>query len=248
VQLIRTQSGFYGGARTFEQQVALYRCLAAADPEFGRELQGLKILAIQGGVLPGILTRTRPVSTLSDLQGLRIRAPTELLGVLRNMGADPVNMPMGDVYSALAKGVLDGVVAPADTLQSLHFAEVAKYFWQLAIPRGAYPGRAMSLRAWSALSEDDRQLLLRSTPVWEHAMAMETLAALRAGEEAGHRQGVQFRPVSATDQARFDALYEQEGARGAAALIRYGIQGTPVFRYARELAAGIAKDGRVQCR
>ena len=37
-------------------------------------------------------------------------------------------MPMGEVYSALAKGVIDGVVAPADTLRSLHFAEVAHYF------------------------------------------------------------------------------------------------------------------------
>ena len=48
---------------------------------------------------------------------------------------DPVNMPMGDVYSALAKGVLDGVIAPADTFKSLHFADVAGYALAMSVPR-----------------------------------------------------------------------------------------------------------------
>ena len=126
--LLRVQTGFYGGAETYEQQVAVYRCLAEASPQYARELEGLKILAVQGGILPGILTRNRPVRSLEDLKGMRIRVPTELLRVLQDLGADAVSMPMRDVYSALAKGVLDGVVAPADTLKSLHFGEVTSYF------------------------------------------------------------------------------------------------------------------------
>lgn len=126
--LIRAQAGFYGGLTTFEQQTALWRCMAAADPQFQRELHELKVLAVQGGNLPGIVTRDRPIRTLDDLSGLRLRAPSELLAVLKDLGADPIDMPMGEVYSALAKGVLDGVVAPPDTLKSLHFAEVASYF------------------------------------------------------------------------------------------------------------------------
>ncbi len=86
------------------------------------------MLAVQGGSLPGIITRDRPIRSLADLQGLRIRAPTELLTVLRELGADPVNMPMGEVYSAMTKGVIDGVIAPADTFRALHFAEVARYY------------------------------------------------------------------------------------------------------------------------
>ena len=108
------------------------------------------MLAIQGGTLPGVLSRTREVHTLDDLKGMRIRVPTELLNVMRDLGADPVTMPMGEVYSSLAKGVLDAVVAPADTLKSLHFGEVAKYYTELQVPRGAYPARAMSERRWNA--------------------------------------------------------------------------------------------------
>ena len=149
--LLRVQTGFYAGAKTFEQQVQMYRCLAADSSEYATETQGLKVLAVQGGTLPGLLSRTREVRTLSDLKGMRIRVPTELLNVMRDLGADPVTMPMGEVYSSLAKGVLDAVVAPADTLKSLHFGEVAKHYTQLEVPRGAYPARAMSERRWNAL-------------------------------------------------------------------------------------------------
>ncbi len=246
-QLIRTQAGFYDGAHTFEQQVAMYRCLAGAEPEFARELAGLKVLAIQGGTMPGIVTRTRAVSTLEDLRGLRLRAPSELLGVLRQLGADPVSMPMGEVYSALAKGVLDGVLAPADTLRALHFGEVAKFYWSLEIPRGAYPARAMELRRWLKLSPADQSLLEQSTSIWEAALAAQTRAAETAGQELGERQGVVFQKATAEDQRRFAELYDRETERSAAALTDYGIPGPAVYRYARELSAGIAATGQVRC-
>ena len=38
--LIRIQSGFYSGADSVESQVALYRCIAAANPQLAHELEG----------------------------------------------------------------------------------------------------------------------------------------------------------------------------------------------------------------
>jgi TRAP-type transport system periplasmic protein len=245
--LLRVQTGFYAGAKTFEQQVEMYRCLAADSPEYARELQGLKVLAIQGGTLPGLLSRTREVHTLGDLRGMRIRVPTELLGVMRDLGADPVTMPMGEVYSSLAKGVLDAVVAPTDTLKSLHFGEVAKYYTELRVPRGAYPARAMGERRWNALNPQEQRLLEASIPIWEAAIAKETRAAVQSGEAEGHAQQVQFIPVSAPEQKRFDELYEEDAARDADMLSRLGIDGAAVFRDARQIARGIEETGSVTC-
>jgi TRAP-type C4-dicarboxylate transport system substrate-binding protein len=245
--LIRVQTGFYAGAKTFEQQVAMYRCLVAASPEYAQELKGLKILAVQGGTLPGLLVRTREVHSLADLRGLRIRVPTELLNVMRDLGADPVTMPMGEVYSSLAKGVLDAVVAPADTLKSMHFGEVAKYFTELEVPRGAYPARAMGEKRWQALTPQEQALLEASIPVWEAALSKETRAAVRSGEVEGHAQGVQFIPIGATDQRRFDELYEEDAGRAARSLSRFDIDGSAVFNEARQIANGIEQNGRVSC-
>lgn len=244
VHLIRIQSGFYSGVRSIEQQVALYHCLADGNPEFARELEGLKVLAVQGGSLPGIITRDRPVATLEDLRGMRIRVPTELLNVMRDLGADPVNMPMGDVYSALAKGIIDGVVAPTDTFRALHFSEVARYYTPLAVPRGAYPARAMGSKRWQQLSASQREVLESSIPVWESALAEENRRALEEGWRYAEEHGVVEVPISAADQARFDALYAQEAQRNAARLSRYGIDGTAVLAQAR---ASVGPDGSVSC-
>ena len=231
--LLRIQTGFYTGARTIEDQVALYRCMEAAEPEFGRELEGLHVLAVQGGVLPGIITRERAIRSLDDLKGLRIRAPTELLTVLRALGADPVNMPMGDVYPALAKGVIDGVVAPPDTFQSLHFAEVARYFVAIDIPRGAYPSRAIGERRWLALSEADRQVLTESARVWEAALAEENRKAVEVGRQAAIKAGVVFTRIGAADQLRFDRAYNRGAESSVGHLLRYGIDGRRAFQIAR---------------
>lgn len=245
--LIRAQAGFYGGLTTFEQQTALWRCMAAADPQFGRELHQLKVLAVQGGNLPGIVTRDRPIRTLADLRGLRLRAPSELLSVLKDLGADPIDMPMGEVYSALAKGVLDGVVAPPDTLKSLHFAEVAKYFNTIKIPRGAYAARAMGERRWRTLTEDQRALLERSSEVWEQALAAELLVANQVGLEAGREHHLEFHDMPADEQARFNAIYERDGEARARALTRFGIDGMPTYRLARSVAAQVTDDAGIHC-
>jgi TRAP-type transport system periplasmic protein len=243
--LIRTQSGFYSGVATVPAQVALYRCLEAMDPQVGRELQGLKVLAVQGGSLPGIVTRDRPIRSLADLRGLRLRAPSELLTVLDRLGADAINMPMADVYSALAKGVIDGVVAPADTIAALHFGEVAKHFSTIAIPRGAYPARAMGMDRWEHLSAAHRQVLEESTAVWEKALADEVEAAADRGIAAAHARNIQITGMPAAEQARFDRLYLEDAEANARALDRFGIDGEAAFAIAR---ASVAGPGRILCR
>ena len=245
VHLIRIQSGFYSGAATIESQVALYRCMAAGNPQFEHELEGLKILAVQGGSLPGIVTRDKPVRSLDDLKGMRIRVPTELLNVMRDLGADPVNMPMGDVYSALAKGVIDGLVAPTDTFRALHLSEVSKYYTRMRVWRGAYPARAMGAKRWNSLSEAQRAVLDAGIPVWEQALAEENRRALEEGWKLAEQTGVVAHDLSAADQLRFDELYLREAEANAQSLERYGIDGMKVFRMSR---ASVGADGLVTCR
>jgi TRAP-type C4-dicarboxylate transport system substrate-binding protein len=241
--MLRVQSGFYSGVATIDDQVAVYDCLAARFPEFGRELQGLHVLAVQGGNFPGVLTRTRPVRSLADFKGLRLRAQSDAIDVLRELGADPVNMPMGEVYSALAKGVIDGVVAPADTIKSLHFAEVAHHFTTIRFSRGAYPARAMSDAAWRRLPPDLRQLLAGAKPVWENALNRQLLAAEKAGVDYASGHGVEMIALPAADQRRFDALYNRFALDQARDLADFGLEGEPVFHEAQRLIAG----GMVRC-
>ena len=202
------------------------------------------MLAVQGGSLPGIITTDKPVHSLDDLVGLRLRAPTELLTVLSELGVDAISMPMNDVYSGLAKGMLDGVVAPLDTFRSLHFADVAKYYANLEVTRGAYPARAMRLERWQQLDPELQQVLEEATFVWEAALSRQTQVAQQEGLELAVQEGVQITDIAPSEQARFDAQYLLEAERNAAALDQYGIDGRSVLAVAR---ASVTDNGTIVC-
>ncbi|HEU5134106.1 MAG TPA: TRAP transporter substrate-binding protein DctP [Steroidobacteraceae bacterium] len=245
--LIHVQAAYYAGLTTFPQQVALYGCLERRDPQFGRELAGLEVLAVQGGNLPGIVTHNKPIHTLEDMRGLRLRAPAELLEVLRRFGADPVDMPMGEVYSALAKGVLDGVVAPADTLRSLHFAEVADHFNTLRVPRGAYAARAIGQRRWEALTDAERAILREGIAIWERELERQLHQAEIAGVAAARDNDMVFVAPSSEDTRRFLGIYNEVAEHNARAASRFGIDGLSLFRYARSVVTRAVATGRVEC-
>ena len=55
----------------------------------------------------------KPVKTMADLRGLKLRAPTRLTNkFIAMLGATPVSMPVPQVGDALSKGVIDGAVVP----------------------------------------------------------------------------------------------------------------------------------------
>lgn len=236
---LRTQTGFYAGAEHFEEQVAIYKCLSQHYPVFDEELHGLTVLAVQGGNLPGIVTRSAPVSNLTQLRGLRLRAPAELMELLSTLGADPVNMPMGEVYAALARGVIDGVVAPLDALRSLHLAEVAHHYGALAIPRGAYPARAIRSARLQQLPAALQDLLRDSTPVWELALERELADAQRSGLDYAKRHGIQVTHFTPEDQSAFNAAYNRAAGERARALVQRGVAGDAIFAAAQAWIARV---------
>lgn len=234
---MKTQAGFYSGVRTIPDQVALYRCLERRFPIFDQEMEGVKVLAIQGGNLPNVLTRDRPVRSLEDLRGMRLRAPSEMAAVLQGLGVDVVTMPMGEVYSAISKGVIDGVIAPADTIRSLHFNEVARHLSLLKVSRGAYPARAISLARWERLPPDLQVVLQDAIPVWETALASEIGKAEAAGLAFGREKGIDFITITPAEQTRFDAIYDAAARRQASRLSRHGIDGAAIYAHARAVVA-----------
>jgi TRAP-type C4-dicarboxylate transport system substrate-binding protein len=243
----RAQAGFYGGIKSMEDQISVLKCLTHEFPVFAQELQGLQVLALQAGNFPGILTRSKPVRTLTDLQGLRLRSQSESIDVLRRLGADPVDMPMNDVYSAMAKGVIDGVVAPPDALRGVHLAEVGSYFTELKFSRGSYPARAMSQQSWERLPKDLQQVLRESQTVWEVALIDEIDSGTRLGYEFAREKGVQFIAVSAEDQQRFDAAAADSAADRARQLQDYGIDGESILKRARALIQRRADGHEFDC-
>jgi TRAP-type C4-dicarboxylate transport system substrate-binding protein len=72
--------------------------------------------------------RDKPVRTMADLKGLKVRAPTRQTNrFLAALGATPVAMPVPQVSEALAKGVIDGAVVPYEVVPSVKIQDIVKF-------------------------------------------------------------------------------------------------------------------------
>ena len=103
----------------------------------------------------------KPVRTLADLKGLKLRSAGAWLDMAREMGAAPVTTAGGEIYPALERGVIDAT--EWGTLWenlSPGFYKVAKY---LIIPGVHQPTAPFELcinkAAWGKLPERDRKLI-----------------------------------------------------------------------------------------
>lgn len=72
----------------------------------------------------------RQIRSVEDFRGLKIRIPGLGGEVLARLGAEPVTLPAGELYTALEKRVIDAVewVSPAVDL-SMGFQEIAEYYY-----------------------------------------------------------------------------------------------------------------------
>lgn len=74
-----------------------------------------------------LMKGTNPVKSLSDLKGKKIRAAGGLsTRVVMALGAEPVTMATGEVYPAIQRGVLDGLVFPIYGLRDYKLIDYVK--------------------------------------------------------------------------------------------------------------------------
>jgi len=73
---------------------------------------------------PGILASKKPVKSLADFKGLKVRATGFCTKVVEYLGGSPISMSQGEAYEALQKGVVDATMCPIETLKGWKQAEV----------------------------------------------------------------------------------------------------------------------------
>jgi TRAP-type C4-dicarboxylate transport system substrate-binding protein len=92
-----------------------------------KEFDAVKILWFHGQPGAMLHTKTKPVASLEDLKGLKIRSFGSNAKFLGLLGAAPVAMPMTEVYDALSKGVVDGLLSAWEALEGWKTGEHIKY-------------------------------------------------------------------------------------------------------------------------
>lgn len=90
---------------------------------------GMKLLAANWVYGTRHTLSKRPIRKVEDMAGLKIRVPNSpiFISTFEAFGAAPTPLPLGEVYTALQQGVVDGVENPLPVLYNGKFQEVAKY-------------------------------------------------------------------------------------------------------------------------
>jgi len=91
---------------------------------------GLKVLGmIDSGGFFEFTNSKRPIRTVADMKGLRIRTmtvPTQET-IISSLGGKPTPLPWAEVYTALQTSVADGEMNPIPIIAFAKFDEVQKY-------------------------------------------------------------------------------------------------------------------------
>jgi C4-dicarboxylate-binding protein DctP len=113
----------------------------------------------------------RPIETLDDIKGLKIRTPPidSIVQTIKALDASPQSVPYKETYMALKTGVVDGQENPCSNITEMKFYEVQKYMslvnyqihpdpffvnlkWYEALPgdlKGVFDASARKAMEWS---------------------------------------------------------------------------------------------------
>ncbi|WP_106476900.1 TRAP transporter substrate-binding protein [Phytohalomonas tamaricis] len=210
--------------------------------------KGMHVIAVHVQS-PGLIhTRDKPVRTLSDMRGLKLRAPSATINrFLATLGAAPVGMPASQAPEALSRGVIDGTVLPFEGLGALGLTEITPYHTTFSGDKALYTTMmvfAMNERRYEALPDDLKAVIDANSGVEQAKMI-------------GHVMDEADQPVIAKAQASnkgaFITVDEQETARWKAKGDQYtqqwimdaskrGLDGQQLYDAARQMINKYAND------
>lgn len=142
------------------------------------ELNNVKVLYLYATAPLGLGT-LKPVSTVNDLKGLKVRSTGISAALMRALGATPVSMPRSQAYEAMRKGVVDSILSTGETLLGFREFEIVKAFqpWRFYC---TIMFQAMSLKTWNSLPREvqntiekvSKEYALIEAVAWDHSDVM----------------------------------------------------------------------------
>ena len=133
------------------------RHLARAD-----EHKGVKVLAVFAHGPGHVLTARKPINTLDDLRGMKLRvAGGFVLDLSNQIGVTAVVKPGPETYELLSQGVVDGTFLPLEALASFRLEKVIRNVTM--VPGGMYNTSfvmMMNEARFNALSRQDQDAIM----------------------------------------------------------------------------------------
>lgn len=142
---------------------------------------GLKVLGFPENGYRNMTNNRGPIRTPADLAGLNMRVNNSkaLNDMFAALGANPLQLPVAELYTALETGVVDAQDHPIGIVVSFKFNEVQKY---LSLTQHAYSALALVMNdaRFNSLTAEEQKVIV---DVAAEAIAMQRKAV--QDKEAG---------------------------------------------------------------
>jgi TRAP-type transport system periplasmic protein len=200
-----------------------------------KELSDVKVMYLHAHG-PGILhTNKKPVKTLDELKGVKIRSTGTVAKIVGALGGTPVAMPMPETYDALSKGIAEGVMCPVEALQGWKLGEVVKYTTQnygSAYSIGFFI--VMNKDRWNSLPPDvqkiieavNQEFIVKQCRVWDEIDA--------SGMEFAKKMGDQFVPLSSDEDQKWAKAVQPVFDDYVKAMKEKGLPGEDALKFCKE--------------
>jgi tripartite ATP-independent transporter DctP family solute receptor len=145
-------------------------CIKVMTGPIGQEMadklekqHGLKVLDQNWLRLPRHLLSRKPVKSVADVKGLKIRIPelTSYIEPWKALGASPTPIAFSEVYLALQQGVVEAMECPVDLIYTQKLHEPAKYL--ILTAHQAEPGNlVMNAKLYNSLSSKEQKIIMKA--------------------------------------------------------------------------------------
>jgi TRAP-type transport system periplasmic protein len=125
-----------------------------------KEFDEVKVLLFHAQGPGFVCMRSKPVNKIEDLKGLKMRTFGGNVKFMSALGGAPVAMPMTEVYEALSRGMVDGLLSAYCSLENRQIGEFIKYVTE--DKSTGYTATfivAMNKRKWNALPADIQTIM-----------------------------------------------------------------------------------------
>jgi tripartite ATP-independent transporter DctP family solute receptor len=156
----------------------------------------------------------RPINSIADLKGLRIRIQqSELMAeMIRALGAQPVELPYGQVETGLATGLVDGAENNWPSFVTTGHYKYARNY-TLTEHTMSPEVLIMSLRAWQSLTDADKAIFREAARESNRFMRDQWTALETQSARQARQAGVAI--VSDFDRKPFEAAMSKIHAKAA---------------------------------
>lgn len=194
ISSIVPQAAAYSLPFAFKDKAAAYRAMdGKAASQIDADLiknGGIKILGWWDANFGQFLNNRRPINTVSDLKGLRMRiiAGPVTLATYNAWKTVPVAMDFTELPTALSQGTVDGFDQPLPSIVSNKFDEITKY---LSISNDTYYVELFMVNAkfFNSLPKNLQAIITKVAPkatvVQRKAASASNATALAAAKKAG---------------------------------------------------------------